>query len=117
MAIGANGIVASSRPRWRWRGQKTLNELSSEFGLHPMQLAQWKRQANEGLADVFAGLTPTVDNGVACSGLKPYSVKDIGSMWRPRRPIPAMLALLSCSVQQRSLASTPPCKANTCPFS
>jgi transposase-like protein len=26
------------------KGQKTLNELASEFGVHPVQIAQWKRQ-------------------------------------------------------------------------
>src|SRR5579875_429294 len=36
------------------KGQKTLNELASEFGVHPVQIAQWKRQAQEGLSGVFA---------------------------------------------------------------
>jgi transposase-like protein len=35
------------------KGQKTLNELASEYGVHPVQIAQWKRQAQEGLAGVF----------------------------------------------------------------
>ena len=35
------------------KGQKTLNELASEFGVHPVQIAQWKRQAHEGLVGVF----------------------------------------------------------------
>ena len=26
------------------KGQRTLNELASEFGVHPVQIAQWKRQ-------------------------------------------------------------------------
>lgn len=36
------------------KGQKTLNDLASEYGVHPVQIAQWKRQAQEGLSGVFA---------------------------------------------------------------
>jgi len=35
------------------KGQQTLNELASEYGVHPVQIAQWKRQAQEGLVGVF----------------------------------------------------------------
>ncbi len=56
----------SSRPRRRHssefkarvalealKGHKTLNELASEFGIHPVQLAQWKRQLLDASAGVF----------------------------------------------------------------
>ena len=35
------------------KGQKTLNELASEFSVHPVQIAQWKRQLVEASAGVF----------------------------------------------------------------
>lgn len=35
------------------KGQKTLNELASEYGVHAVQIAQWKKQAQEGLPTVF----------------------------------------------------------------
>ena len=35
------------------RGDKTLNEIASDLGIHPNQLGQWKRQALEGLPEVF----------------------------------------------------------------
>ena len=35
------------------KGQKTLNELASEFGVHPVQIAQWKRQLLDSSASVF----------------------------------------------------------------
>ncbi len=36
------------------KGQQTLNELASLYGVHPVQVAQWKKQAATGLPEVFA---------------------------------------------------------------
>ena len=36
------------------KGQKKINEIASRFGVHPVQLAQWKKQALEELPEVFA---------------------------------------------------------------
>jgi transposase-like protein len=35
------------------KGQKTLNELATEFGVHPVPIAQWKRQLVEGSPATF----------------------------------------------------------------
>jgi putative transposase len=35
------------------KGQQTLSELASKYGLHPNQISQWKRQLLESGADVF----------------------------------------------------------------
>jgi transposase-like protein len=37
------------------KGQKTLNELASEYGVHPVQIAQWKKQALDGMPTLFEG--------------------------------------------------------------
>lgn len=37
------------------RGEKTIAELATRFGIHPNQVGEWKRQAIEGLAEVFNG--------------------------------------------------------------
>lgn len=37
------------------KGQKTLNELAAEYGVHPSQITQWKRQALDEVPNAFAG--------------------------------------------------------------
>jgi putative transposase len=36
------------------RGQKTANEIAAENGVHPTQIAQWKKQALDGLPELFS---------------------------------------------------------------
>ena len=35
------------------KGQRTLNELAREFGVHPNQIGQWKKQALKSMPEVF----------------------------------------------------------------
>ena len=35
------------------RGEKTLSQLGSQFKVHPMQIAKWRKTALEQLADLF----------------------------------------------------------------
>lgn len=36
------------------KGQKTANEIAGEYGVHPTQIAQWKKQALDGLPTIFS---------------------------------------------------------------
>ena len=36
------------------KGQKTANEIAAEYGVHPTQIAQWKKQALDSLPDLFS---------------------------------------------------------------
>ena len=36
------------------KGQKTLSELAAEYGVHPSQITQWKKQALDSLPDLFS---------------------------------------------------------------
>ena len=37
------------------RGDKTVQEIAAKHQLHPNQVSTWKRQAIDGMADVFFG--------------------------------------------------------------
>ncbi len=37
------------------KGQKTMNELASEYGVHVSQINNWKKQLHEALPAVFNG--------------------------------------------------------------
>jgi transposase len=36
------------------KGEETMAELSSRFGIHPTMIASWKKKAIEGMTDIFA---------------------------------------------------------------
>jgi transposase len=36
------------------KGQETINEVSSEYGVHPTQITQWKKQVLDELPTIFA---------------------------------------------------------------
>ena len=36
------------------KGQRTVNEIAGHYGVHPNQVTQWKKQALEGLPDIFS---------------------------------------------------------------
>lgn len=35
------------------KGQKTLSELATEFGVHPVQISQWKKHLQDGSVSLF----------------------------------------------------------------
>ena len=35
------------------KGQKTANEIAAEYGVHPIQIAQWEKQALDELPQIF----------------------------------------------------------------
>jgi transposase-like protein len=47
------------------RGLKTVNEIATESGLHPSQIALWKKQAVEALPDTFSTRRQQQDKGQA----------------------------------------------------
>ncbi len=43
------------------KGDKTLAELATQFGVHPTQITEWKQQLLARVADVFGGTTHKPD--------------------------------------------------------
>ena len=43
------------------RGDRTMSEMASAFGVHPVQIAQWKKRALAALPETFATRRKTVD--------------------------------------------------------
>ncbi len=39
------------------KGEQTLSELSSRYGVHPNMIANWKRQATSNMAELFSSKT------------------------------------------------------------
>lgn len=37
------------------KGEQTISELASRFGLHPNMITNWKRQAIDNMAEAFSG--------------------------------------------------------------
>lgn len=37
------------------KGEQTISELGSRYGLHPNMITNWKRQAIENMAEAFSG--------------------------------------------------------------
>lgn len=37
--------------------EKTITEIATRFSIHPNQVTDWKKQALEGLSDIFKGKT------------------------------------------------------------
>ena len=36
------------------RGERTLNEIAADYGVHPLQITQWKKVALEGLPTLWS---------------------------------------------------------------
>lgn len=36
------------------RGQRTVAEIAGEYGVHPQQITQWKKQVLEGIPDLLS---------------------------------------------------------------
>ena len=61
------------------RGDRTMAELASEFGVHPNQIYNWKKQLLDGAASVFEG-GGAADEGVASEAQVDLLYRPIGQL-------------------------------------
>ena len=50
------------------RGEKTANELAGEYGVHPTQIAQWKKQVRD-TANIFDEEGARCEKGGGIAGI------------------------------------------------
>ena len=58
------------------RGDRTINELAAEYGVHPARIMQWKKIAQEELPGIFTGRR----NGKEEEELKAALYQQIGQL-------------------------------------
>lgn len=61
------------------RGDRTIAELSSEFGVHSSVINRWKRQALEALPQIMSGRSVSSDNA-ANEELQARLYQEIGQL-------------------------------------
>ena len=80
------------------KGQRTVQEIASHYGVHPNQVTTWKRQAIEELPEVFAD--DCLRGNESEEALKAALYQQIGQLQMGSRLPVAMRG--SCRQQQRA---------------
>jgi transposase len=88
------------------KGQKTINEVSSEYRVHPTQITQWKKQALDELPTIFAlpGSERVKNGGALVSSFYQQIGQEEQAGIACRSQVTERYSCLSSTPWQRSLA-------------
>lgn len=62
------------------KGQKTINQIAGEYGVHPSQISTWKKQLQDGLPQVFTVKARQQRQGEDEEALKARLYQQIGQL-------------------------------------
>ena len=78
------------------RGERTVNEIAADYGVHPVQIPQWKRVALDALPDIFSsrrGATHQEEEALQAALYQQIGQLKVELDWWKKK--------LDCSVEQK----------------
>ena len=75
------------------RGERTINEIAAEYGVHPNQISRWKSQLLDNIPEVFSGERDSRRREAAMKKERDELYRQIGQLkvevdWLKKKTVP-----------------------------